>query len=551
MTNASSSASALALILALHSNAPSAQETAPLQRLFVPLETGPAASDPDGSVTVRERTVGARVELLADGAQRSGSPRIELNLFPDLALAFVLERAEPAWGGGWIASGRIEEDRWGSATFSVVDGVVAGTVRAHGGLYRVRYAGGGVHVVAQLDEERFPVCGNGPEQELAPVSGSGTGGAGAAQEAARSAGGAQPLSMGGATVDVLVVYTTKAKNAQGGTASMQALVNLAIAETNQAYLQSQVGQRLRLVHQAELAGYTENGSFTTELSRLTNPGDGWIDDVHVWRDQHGADEVSMIIDSTQYCGIAWLMNPVSGSFATNAFNVVSRTCTTGYYSFGHELGHNMACHHDHGNAGSAAYPYAYGYRTPSGKWRTILAYAPGTRIPYFSNPNVSYQGEALGIPEPQPLPSENWKTLNNTAPVVSQWRCAIPEPYGAGKLTSSGSQPSLGWTGSPKLSGGPFTVDIASAEPGKPALVFYGFMAGQTPFLGGTLYVSGTVVRLPVQTLDGSGAAQFPFPLAGFVAGDELYAQGWFRDPAHPDGTGAGLTNGLRIDVCP
>ena len=32
-------------------------------------------------------------------------------------------------------------------------------------------------------------------------------------------------------------------------------------------------------------------------------------------------------------------------FAPNAFAVVDRTCATGYYSFGHEMGHNMGLNH--------------------------------------------------------------------------------------------------------------------------------------------------------------------------------------------------------------
>jgi hypothetical protein len=44
----------------------------------------------------------------------------------------------------------------------------------------------------------------------------------------------------GSTFDVIVVYTPSARAAAGGTAAMNALINLAAAKTNTAYLRSGV-----------------------------------------------------------------------------------------------------------------------------------------------------------------------------------------------------------------------------------------------------------------------------------------------------------------------
>ena len=51
----------------------------------------------------------------------------------------------------------------------------------------------------------------------------------------------------GSRFDVMVVYTPAARAAAGGTTAMQALINLAVAETNTAYSRSAVIPRLRLV----------------------------------------------------------------------------------------------------------------------------------------------------------------------------------------------------------------------------------------------------------------------------------------------------------------
>ena len=66
-------------------------------------------------------------------------------------------------------------------------------------------------------------------------------------------------------------------------------------------------------------------------------------------------------------------------FASSAFSVVERGCATGYYSFGHELGHNMGLNHAREDSvGTGAYSYSYGYKWTG--YRTVMAYAPGTRI---------------------------------------------------------------------------------------------------------------------------------------------------------------------------
>ena len=58
-------------------------------------------------------------------------------------------------------------------------------------------------------------------------------------------------------------------------------------------------------------------------------------------DQHGADLVSLLQDSPQYCGLAYRMATESTSFASSAFSIVHHSCATGYYSFAHEIGHTM------------------------------------------------------------------------------------------------------------------------------------------------------------------------------------------------------------------
>jgi Metallo-peptidase family M12 len=179
-------------------------------------------------------------------------------------------------------------------------------------------------------------------------------------------------------------------------ATMEGLINLAVAETNKAYQLSNISTRLRLVKTHYDDTYNDyKNQWETTLSYIRNNGDGQLDYVHAMRDQYGADFVNIIVDTGSYCGIGYRpATPTAG----DAFSVTQWSCATGYYSFGHEIAHNMGCNHDRANAGSTS-GTNYGYQAPNGALRTIMAYdCPGgcPRIQYFSTPSVTYNGQSLG-----------------------------------------------------------------------------------------------------------------------------------------------------------
>ena len=158
------------------------------------------------------------------------------------------------------------------------------------------------------------------------------------------------LSEDGTRLDVLVLWTAKAEcrrsNLSAGCtrtastkANIEATIDLAITETNAGYSLSGVNTELRLVH-SELTPYVEAGSnaFSVALNDLKGTSDGQMDYVHALRTQKGADFVALIIDDSQYCGIAKL-----GPSIDNMFSVTAWNCATGYYSFGHGKHTNFAC----------------------------------------------------------------------------------------------------------------------------------------------------------------------------------------------------------------
>jgi hypothetical protein len=149
-------------------------------------------------------------------------------------------------------------------------------------------------------------------------------------------------------LDVMVVWTRNAECKNSGKSkgcqtteatktAMLGLIDLAVAETNVAFKESIVHATIRLVHAYQDPTYTE-GSMSRALKDITYTGGKYaaLDDVHTIRADVGADLVAMIINDSASCGVAW-KGPGKGSM----FSVTHHKCTTGYFSFGHEIGHNL------------------------------------------------------------------------------------------------------------------------------------------------------------------------------------------------------------------
>jgi hypothetical protein len=150
-------------------------------------------------------------------------------------------------------------------------------------------------------------------------------------------------------LDVMVVWTKNAecRNSdleKGCTrtlqteANMRGLIDLAISETNTAYNLSGVSVELRLVHAYLDSDYTEatSDACVMTLKEINNKTDGKMDDIHAKRSNYGADLVALLIDDPQSCGFAW-----QGPIKNYMFSASAWDCATGYYSFGHEIGHNL------------------------------------------------------------------------------------------------------------------------------------------------------------------------------------------------------------------
>jgi hypothetical protein len=79
-----------------------------------------------------------------------------------------------------------------------------------------------------------------------------------------------------------------------------------------------------------------------------------------------------------------------------------------------------------------------------------MAYAPGTRVLHFSNPNVTYDGVPTGVIETSPSSAYNALSLNNTRVTVANWRTSptasirVEAPNG-GESWRPGSTRTVSW----------------------------------------------------------------------------------------------------------
>jgi hypothetical protein len=221
-------------------------------------------------------------------------------------------------------------------------------------------------------------------------------------------------------IEVMVVYTSQAREGAGGTDAILAQIHLAMAEANLVMENSGIATRLRLVHAAEIS-YAETGDLDSDLARLRGTKDGYMDEVHAWREEHRADLVSLFLERSQrYAGLAYL-----SISAESAFSVVQRRYATTSFIFTHELGHNFGCDHDRQNTtglGYASHSYGHRFTADGGTYRTVMSYHPGEVIPYFSNPEVLFLGKATGVPPGEFGAADNARTITATSSHLDAYR---------------------------------------------------------------------------------------------------------------------------------
>jgi hypothetical protein len=323
---------------------------------------------------------------------------------------------------GWIWRGTVEESGESAILMWRKEGRLSGLLAYRGRIYTILSTGADIYAVLESDLAKIP-----PDHPPTTSDEAGRQRQGK-KPAAEESQEAEPkaiapfgenerraLEAKEVTIDLMMLHTRKA--AASYLQRPADVLELAVEQTNETFLNSGVGNvRLRLVH-TELIDYDEAGAQKFEhLYRMVD-GVGPFQDVRRLRDQKGADIVGLMLHEPSGCGLSTRV----GADAEEAYFVVHHSCATLTISIAHEVGHILGARHDRSiDKRDTPFPYGHGYVNGT-KWRDIMSYQAACggcpRIPFWSNPRVSYQGEPTGT-----IAEDNARVILEQAERVANFR---------------------------------------------------------------------------------------------------------------------------------
>lgn len=185
-----------------------------------------------------------------------------------------------------------------------------------------------------------------------------------------------------ATFSVKFYYTPEFSK---WTPDIKGFFDQVIAVTNQGYANSKIPVMIKQHCSPEEATINDNPDAVVMLKSFAKMK-GTASAL-----RQTADVAALFVNDFNSCGIGYV-NTIDAKYT---FTATRKSCALGYYSFGHEVGHNIGMVHDPASSSSRPYPYGTGHLiekgTASTGYRTILAFQSeghSQRVNYYSNPNV-------------------------------------------------------------------------------------------------------------------------------------------------------------------
>ena len=216
-------------------------------------------------------------------------------------------------------------------------------------------------------------------------------------------------------IDVMILYTGKV--ASNYIETEKDLIALSVAQANQSFANSGIGNlKLNLV-QTQAVDYNEGeGEHFDHLYAMVD-GTGPFKGLRKLRNDKRADVVALIVDDPSGCGLSTRV----AADADEAFVVVHHACAALTYSVAHEIGHIIGARHDMTlDRSTQPFPYGHGYVNGT-KWRDVMSYKASCngcpRQPFWSNPAMRWKGEPAGA-----LDADNARVILEQAERVAKVR---------------------------------------------------------------------------------------------------------------------------------
>ncbi len=392
------------------------------------------------AASLRFRFVQLNPEAIAQDALAVGDT-LYLGLFEDARYWAVIDRVTTDSNGVKTIRGRIQDTEYATILLSIHAGQVLARIElpALRQEYVIFDLGAGLGpVVQEIDPDQKDEIEPGPA--LVPPVDDPQGGL--VPKTISQAGVAADTQV---VVDVMIVYTPAARQwADINATSINLVINQAIAKGQLALDNSLSGVTLNLVYVAEV-NYAESGVANTDLYRLSfHAGyDPWgyegepryMEEIHGWRDAYGADLVALFARVEDVGGLGWLLNTAQG-WPELGFQLIRVQQAHTGYTHVHEMGHNMGAHHHKAqlvSSGPGLYSFSAGWRwtgNDGGRYCSVMTYESGqyfsdglthVRVPYFSNPSLSYAGAATG----DPVDGDNARTIVSTKGAIAGYRPTV------------------------------------------------------------------------------------------------------------------------------